>query len=141
MAGGMMRTRSRKAFATLGPAALGVIFGLTGAGAAQGASLSDFRTYNYDLLNDGTVDLPGQLYVPSNYNPSQKYPLVVYYHGVAEVGNNNSQITSGNIDNLLAAAKSRGFFLYAPQTPNGWGVDPLNRAMSVIGRASKEYSI
>ncbi|WP_394794924.1 prolyl oligopeptidase family serine peptidase [Armatimonas sp.] len=35
------------------------------------------------------VNLPYRLYVPENYDPNQKYPLVLYLHGSGERGDDN----------------------------------------------------
>ena len=49
---------------------------------------------------------------------------------------------NGNIDNLLAAAKTRGAFLYAPQTSIGWENQILlNDAMKMIDRAITDRSV
>ena len=33
--------------------------------------------------------LPYRIYIPENYNPNNKYPLVTFFHGLGEVGNDN----------------------------------------------------
>jgi hypothetical protein len=116
---------------------------LTGACAHQAyaANPNDFAVFNYDMWNDGTADLPGRLYIPSNYDSSKSYPLVIFFHGSGESGNNNTSQVNGNIDNLLAAAKRRQFFLYAPQCGGWWGGTQFELALDMVAKATRTYSI
>ncbi|MDA3873134.1 MAG: hypothetical protein PF795_04160 [Kiritimatiellae bacterium] len=105
------------------------------------ADPNEFLVWNYDQLNDGSPELRGRLFVPTDYDPSQSYPLVIFYHGLGEVGTNNTGQVNGNINNLLAAAKSRGFFLYAPQTPSGWNAGTIRSSMRMAANAREAYNI
>src|SRR5688572_19064796 len=76
-----------------------------------------------------TTNLPGRLYVPADYDPAVAYPFILFFHGFGERGTNNVAQVDGNIDGLLAAAKQRGAFLYAPQSSGGnWGSTEIGRA-------------
>jgi poly(3-hydroxybutyrate) depolymerase len=46
--------------------------------------------------------------------------MVIFFHGLGERGTNNTSQVNGNIDNLVAAAKSRKFYIYAPQLSTNW---------------------
>jgi dienelactone hydrolase len=122
---------------------MGVVLGLASA-SARAANPDEFEVFSYDLLHSGPVELPGRLFVPTNYDPSQSYPLVVFLHGVGSpVGSNNtSQITHGGLDNLLANAKTRDFFLYAPQSSNGfWPDREQKRIVNMLAEATTQYNI
>jgi len=109
----------------------------------RAASLSDFQVYNY-LDASNNILLRGRLHVPTEYaaDPTTPRPLILFLHGAGESGTNNTSQVNGNIDNLLAAAKSRGAFLYAPQTNVGWANSTLfDYAMSMIDRAIAERSV
>jgi predicted peptidase len=110
---------------------------------AVGASINDFVQYSYfDTSN--TRQLPGLLHVPAGYaaNPSAARPLILFLHGAGESGTNNLLQINGNIDNLLAAAKTRDAFLYAPQTNIGWGnTTLLSHAMTMIDRAISDRNV
>lgn len=103
------------------------------------ASLSDFEVFS--LTNDRTISLPGRLYAPPEAASGPR-PLILFLHGAGESGTNNSAQVNGNIDNLLAEAKRRGAYLYAPQTNNGWSsVAMTNGVASMIARALVEKNV
>ena len=90
-------------------------------GHAPAASINDF--VNYTLLDsNNNALLRGLLHVPAGYatDPGKPRPLILFLHGAGESGTDNRRQINGNIDNLLAAAKARDAFLYAPQTNSGW---------------------
>jgi predicted peptidase len=111
--------------------------------AAPAASISDFLSYT--LSNDDQLPLlRGRLHVPADYanHPSKSRPLMLFLHGAGESGTNNISQINGNIDNLLAAAKTRDAFLYAPQTNIGWANSTLmSYAMAMIDRAIDERNV
>jgi predicted peptidase len=62
--------------------------------------------------------LPYRLFVPLNYDPTKKYPLVLFMHGSGEDGTDNKLQVQRNIDNLFAHVKMPAYssFLLVPQT-------------------------
>jgi predicted peptidase len=109
---------------------------------ALAASVSDFIDFSLILGSHG--DLPGRLYVPPEAasDPSAPRPLIVFLHGSGEAGSNNIAQINGNINNLLAEAKRRGAFLYAPQSPGAWGDKSLtDDVMSMVDRALTEQNV
>jgi predicted peptidase len=63
-------------------------------------------------------------------------------HGAGEDGTNNTSQINVNIDNLLAEAKRRGAFLYAPQTTNNWSSATLTaNVMMMIGQAEATQNV
>jgi predicted peptidase len=110
---------------------------------SEAANIADFEVYSL-LDQNNNVLLPGRLHVPSDYatDPDTLRPLILFLHGAGESGTNNVAQINGNIDNLLAAAKDYGSFLYAPQTDSGWGgATRLADAMTMIDRAIDERSV
>jgi predicted peptidase len=109
---------------------------------AVAANISDFVNYSYS--DSSSFALQGLLHVPAEYasDPTTLRPLILFFHGSGESGTNNRSQINGNIDNLLAAAKTRGAFLYAPQTSIGWE-NPilLTDAMTMIDRAIADRSV
>jgi predicted peptidase len=111
-------------------------------GFARGASVADFL--DYSLVVSGQLLLPGRLFVPPEAasNPALPRPFILFLHGGGESGSNNLSQINVNIDNLLAEAKRRGAFLYAPQTPNNWsGVTLSDRVMTMVDRAVSDRNI
>lgn len=106
------------------------------------ANANDFLDFSYDRSNNGTIELPGRLFVPTNYDSSKQYPIVLFFHGKGEYGSDNTSQVNGNIDHLLAAAKSRDFFLYAPQSGSpAWSTGAVTQAMDMVNFATRTYNI
>jgi len=106
------------------------------------ANVTDF--IDFSLRNGSNqVILPGRLYVPPEAsNPAEPRPLILFFHGAGESGTDNTSQVNVNIDNLLAEAKRRGAFLYAPQSPNAWnGISLLNNVQTMIGRAEATQNV
>ena len=87
------------------------------------------------------VNLPYRLYVPENYDPNQKYPLVLYLHGSVERGDDNrlpleAEPFAQTFFSPDVQAAHPSFFL-VPQCP--WevvGGDPRGEFWSIISRRS-----
>jgi predicted peptidase len=94
---------------------------------------------DFSLRNaSNQVILPGRLYVPpvALTDLTAPRPFILFMHGAGEDGTDNISQINVNIDNLLAAAKARGAFLYAPQTTSNWSSTTLTaNVMTMIGRA------
>lgn len=107
------------------------------------ANVNEFLAYSLFDSNNNLL-FPGRLHVPSAYatDPNKARPLILFLHGAGESGTNNISQVNGNIDNLLAAAKARDAFLYAPQTNSGWSNPALlSHALTMIDRAIDERSV
>jgi poly(3-hydroxybutyrate) depolymerase len=108
---------------------------ITFVAAAQAANVNEF-------INFSSPTVPGRLYVPPEAASTSR-PLILFLHGSGETGSNNLGQINPNIDNLLAGAKARGAFLYAPQaTTFTWGsVSRTADVMSMIDQALVEHHI
>jgi predicted peptidase len=108
---------------------------------AAAASINEFLNFSLPNPAGPTPLLPGRLYVPPEAAGGPR-PFILFLHGAGESGSNNSLQVNINIDNLLAEAKRRGAYLYAPQTNNGWANAATNaRVMSMVDRAIMEQSV
>ncbi|HJQ82140.1 MAG TPA: alpha/beta fold hydrolase [Lacipirellulaceae bacterium] len=109
---------------------------------AHSANVNDFIDFSLRSATNALL-LPGRLYVPPEAaSPAQPRPLILFLHGAGESGTNNVAQVNQNIDNLLAEAKERGAFLYAPQTNGGWNSTTItNHAMTMISRALGEQNV
>ena len=95
---------------------------------------SDFKYGAFKYVS-GSDSLPYRLFIPKNYNPALKYPLVVFLHGSAECGNDNEkQISLAKPWGLFFALDSiqakQQCFVLAPQCLNSgadaWSINPPN---------------
>jgi dienelactone hydrolase len=130
------------AAATSGGAPVGPMPG----GPVATTSLADFQPFSY-TAPDETV-MPYRLFVPPDYDPQRKYPLVVWLHGAGEVGTNNTGPASHVVAHRLAArAKDPQYssLVLVPQTHTGfgtgWTLSALSAVMDIIGLLEDQYSI
>jgi predicted peptidase len=65
--------------------------------------------------------LPYRLLKPLNYDPKEKYPLVVFLHGAGERGDDNDKQLLHGVPEFLTAENRKDYpcFLIAPQCPEG----------------------
>lgn len=101
------------------------------------ANVNDFIDFSNPLV-------PGRLYVPPEAATSiEPRPLILFLHGAGETGTNNVAQVNGNIDNLLAEAKARGAFLYAPQATTFTWADSTRttNVMAMIDQALTQFNV
>ena len=106
------------------------------------ASLSDFLPFSY-TDPQGNV-MPYRLFVPLNYDPQRKYPIVVSLHGSGEVGTNNTAPASHVVALRLAAhAKDPQYssFVLVPQTFDYWGDRAQGDVLDILAQLESQYSI
>lgn len=124
--------------------------------AADAKEVFEAREFKGD---QGNV-LKYRLMKPKNYDPKQKYPLVLFLHGAGERGDNNvAQLVHGMND--FAKDENREkypAFVLAPQCPNDkkwvevdWSADShkqppepsetMQRTLDLIAALKKEFSI
>jgi predicted peptidase len=60
------------------------------------AQTNDLSLYQKEIYIHGRDTLPYRILLPFNYDPSKKYPLIIFLHGSGERGNNNeAQLAHG----------------------------------------------
>jgi predicted peptidase len=107
------------------------------------------RTYR-----NGRQTMPYRLFVPSNYDKSQSYPLVIWLHGGGSAGDDNlGQIS---LDNKLGThfwtrkenQDKHPAFVLAPQSLGTWDSnadtqmsEELNLVMDILAVVRKDYAI
>lgn len=128
---------------------------------ADEAALKDRLERRVYRSPDGQT-LPYRLAIPKNYNPSQKYPLVIFLHGAGERGTDNeAQLVHPQVLRLVSdeVAARQPCFLVAPQCPQGhrwvevpWESPdphatparpslPMRLTMELVDQLDKEFSI
>lgn len=84
-------------------------------------------------------------YLPAGYDPSQKYPLVLFLHGSGESGLDNDDQVRVHIGPLINHTESDyPAILVAPQLPQSTGWSPYNaidRTTEILERTLAEYSV
>lgn len=122
------------------PVVCGLFFAMA-APIAPAANVNDFIDFSLRSATN-TLLLPARLYVPPPAADVSPRPLILFLHGSGESGLDNLAQVNGNIDFLLAEAKRRDAFLYAPQTNIGWaGSTILTRTMTMIDRAIADQQV
>jgi predicted peptidase len=131
-----------------------VILGLS---TALARAADDYEALVYK--GDGG-ELLYRLLKPKDYDPQQKYPLVLFLHGAGERGSDNSAQLR-HVTAIFTAKENREkfpCFVLAPQCPDGqkwsdvdWGASrasqpekaakPMALAVKLIGDLEKQYSI
>jgi predicted peptidase len=107
---------------------------------AQAANVEDFIDFSLRRF-DGVVLRPGRLYVPPEAASAPR-PLILFLHGAGEQGLNNLNQINQNVDNLLAEAKERGAYLFAPQTNIGWSNTAiLNQMALMLDLAIEQHNV
>jgi poly(3-hydroxybutyrate) depolymerase len=94
--------------------------------------------------------LPYRLLTPKNYNPSVKYPVIVFLHGQGEKGSDNELQLGGNANGATALVSTAGpdnqtdypCFFVAPQAPvsGGW-TNAAAPIQSILNTLNQYYSI
>lgn len=94
----------------------------------------------FDLYSSAALN--GRLFVPTDYNASKSYPVVLFLHGTGEGGTDNKKQVQSHISNLISNAESRDFLIYAPQTFRGeWTPDDQVALTKVLGRMTTQYKV
>ena len=100
------------------------------------------------VYSDASGALPYRLFVPTNYDPGRKYPLVLFLHGAGERGTDNRlQITgqSGVLAFLFNENQAKQpCFLAAPQCPaSGNWVDGVRhpQLVALIAALKTEFNL
>jgi poly(3-hydroxybutyrate) depolymerase len=134
------------------------------AASARAQSVNDFLARTYTDAQGTT--LPYRLFVPAGYDPTQKYPLVLFLHGLGGSGNDNvKQLTDQTAPLVFVTPANQALypcFMVAPQCPAGslyantWaGLDwtqptntqlpdpnpPLRVALEIVDALQQEFSL
>lgn len=124
--------------------------------AAQGTSADTAQFAARVYTNARGETMPYRLFVPAQYDKTQKYPLVLWLHGGVGRGNDNlKQITGGNAlgAGIWARAENQEkfpAFVLAPQCSESqvWAnrgkdemADALRLALEILEAVRKEFSV
>jgi predicted peptidase len=88
-------------------------------------------------------DRPYQIYVPGNYDPNKKWPVILFLHGAGEQGwDGYSQTTVGLGTAIKRYTERYPAIVVFPQArpPLGWTEEDAEFAMRTLEDAEREYS-
>lgn len=87
-------------------------------------SKQEYQLFEKNIYSDkdkyGTSTLPYRLHIPENYDPQQKYPVILFLHGAGERGSDNEQnLANNNTLQQLARGTDYPCIIVVPQCPSG----------------------
>jgi len=112
--------------------AVPVILFMAGCGSSTKQIIEDEMGFKHKSINkkiEITVSLKYLLSLPSGYDESKKYPLVIFLHGSGERGNNLNKVKKHGIPYEIVQGKTFPFIMVAPQCPGDdeeWNIYALN---------------
>jgi predicted peptidase len=134
-------------------AALCFFAGLVRAQAKEWEDMLEKRTYK----DKDDKTLPYRLLKPDNYDPKEKYALVLFLHGAGECGTDNKAQLKNSVVEFTKDENRKNYpcFLAVPQCPSrnvGWSdfrsktpgkqpSDAARLALEIVGALQKEFSI
>jgi predicted peptidase len=113
--------------------------------------VEDFKQLVYTNPNYNNEKLMYNLYVPKNYNPSKKYPLVLFMHDAGVVSNNPINTLTQGLGAVIWATPTEQAkhecFVLAPQytsviaDDNSQTTEPMDITVDLVKDLEKQYSI
>ena len=92
-----------------------------------------------------TIDY--RVYIPADYDPAKKYPVILYLHGRGARGNDNEkQIGGAHLGSVIQLfdmkypERYRSFIAVFPQTQSSWFGDPAENAIKALDQTVREFN-
>lgn len=92
-----------------------------------------------------TIDY--RVYIPADYDPAKKYPVILYLHGRGARGNDNEkQIGGAHLGSVIQLfemkrpERYRSFIAVFPQTQSSWFGDPAEQAIKALDQTVTEFN-
>src|SRR5687768_15971663 len=92
-----------------------------------------------------TIDY--RVYIPVDYDPSKKYPVILYLHGRGARGNDNEkQIGGAHLGSVIQLfdmkhpERYRSFIAVFPQTQSRWFGEPSEEAIKALDQTVAEFN-
>lgn len=137
-----------------------MLFATAVATCAGAVEVSDFQARSHKL--SASKNMVYRLFIPKNYQPSTRYPLVLSLHGAGERGNDNAAQLKHDVSKMWAddsiQTKHPGFVL-APQCPANdkwvdvdWALGPYDQSkvpisdemqgvIAILDSLAREFSL
>ncbi|HEX3357618.1 MAG TPA: prolyl oligopeptidase family serine peptidase [Tepidisphaeraceae bacterium] len=83
------------------------------------------------------------VFIPTNYDPKNLYPAILFLHGLFEEGNGGTNVLSAGLGPVIARNPDKWpFVTIFPQSDGDWKGDKRDRlAMAALDDAQKHYAI
>ena len=99
----------------------------------------------YPNPSDTTTFMPYRLFIPAGYDPTKKYPVVLFLHGLGEAGTDNIKQLNNNGNGSLvfvsaANQAAHPCFMIAPQSASGWW-SGTGAQIDILLKIQAKYSI
>lgn len=98
----------------------------------------------HQTIRVGTSDYPYVLYVPRNYTPEQRWPLILFLHGAGECGNDGMlQVAVGLAPAMMKATAEWPFLVLMPQKPDrrsAWE-DHDEALMAMLKKTQHDFAV
>ncbi len=92
-----------------------------------------------------TIDY--RVYMPGDYDPCRKYPVILYLHGRGARGNDNEkQIGGAHLGSVIQLfdmkhpERYRSFIAVFPQTQSTWSGEPAEQAIKALDQTVTEFN-
>jgi predicted peptidase len=92
-----------------------------------------------------TIDY--RVYIPADYDPAKKYPVILYLHGRGVRGNDNEkQIGGAHLGSVIQLfdmkhpQRYRSFIAVFPQTQSSWFGEPAEQAFKALEQTVAEFN-
>jgi predicted peptidase len=113
--------------------------------------VDDFKQLVYTDPNYNSESLMYNLYVPKNYNPSKKYPLVLFIHDAGAVGDDPTTTLTQGLGAVIWATPSEQAkhecFVLAPQyttviaDDNSKTAEQMDITVDLVKKLERQYNI
>ncbi len=94
-------------------------------------------------VNTGKETRKYSMFVPFTYEPSKRYPTIIFLHGIGESGDDaHKNLTVGLAPHIAKHPEQFPFIVLFPQSGGDWtGEDRAQMVASVMDDAEQKYSI
>ncbi len=82
------------------------------------------------------------LYLPENYNENEKWPLILFLHGIGERGDDLDLVKKEGLPKLLESNKELPFIIVSPQCPDeSYWSEHVDDLYELIQAIKKKHSV
>lgn len=125
---------------TLRVVSAAIVFSLIIFSGCTSMKINKYDTQSVKTFEGEDFVLNYLLYLPDNYNNTEKFPLVLFLHGSGERGDDIEKVKTHGPPKLISQGKKFSFILVSPQCPENKRWDPEQLSM-LLDEIEKNYKI